>query len=78
MKDFLNWFDRRVAKLEQDRENFDTEVARYKVVNRFSYGWDDPTSALWMYPAKLINKPGQGRPLRVVLPPGRPLPETRR
>lgn len=40
-KDFLYWFDRRTAKLEQDRENFDTEVARYKVVNRFSFGWDD-------------------------------------
>jgi len=43
MKDFLNWFDRRVAKLEQDKENFDSEVGKYKVVNRFSYGWDDPT-----------------------------------
>ncbi len=43
MKDFLHWFDRRVAKLEQDRENFDTEVGRYKVVNRFSFGWDDAT-----------------------------------
>ena len=43
MKDYLNWFDRRVAKLQQDRENFDTEVGRYKVVNRFSYGWDEPT-----------------------------------
>lgn len=43
MKDYLNWFDRRVAKLQQDRENFDTEVGRYKVVNRFSYGFDEPT-----------------------------------
>ncbi len=43
MKDYLNWFDRRIAKLQQDRENFDTEVGRYKVVNRFSYGWDEPT-----------------------------------
>lgn len=46
MKDYLNWFDRRIAKLEQDRENFDTEVGRYKVVNRFSFGWDDP-SFVW-------------------------------
>ena len=43
MKDFLHWFDRRTAKLEQDRENFSTEVGRYKVVNRFSFGWDDAT-----------------------------------
>ena len=42
MKNFLNWYDRRKAKLETDT-NFDTEVSKYKVVNRFSYGWDDPT-----------------------------------
>lgn len=41
MKEFLTWFDRRIAKLEQDRENFDTEVAKYKTVSRFSFGWDD-------------------------------------
>lgn len=41
MKDFLIWYDRRKANLEQDKEDFDTEVSRYKVVSRFSYGWDN-------------------------------------
>ena len=41
MKAFLKWYDRRVAKLEMDRENFDNEQGKYKVVNRFSFGWDD-------------------------------------
>jgi len=41
MKNFLNWFDRRIATLEQDKENFDTEVSKYKVACRFSFGWDD-------------------------------------
>lgn len=40
MKNFLNWYDRRMAKLEFDND-FDTEVSKYKVVNRFSFGWDD-------------------------------------
>lgn len=43
MKDYLNWFDRRTAKLQQDKEVFDSEVGKYKVVNRFSFGWDEPT-----------------------------------
>lgn len=43
MKNFLNWFDRRLPVLEQDKEDFNTEVAKYKVVARFSFGWDDPT-----------------------------------
>ncbi len=43
MKNFLNWYDRRIAKLEIDKQNFDTEVGKYKVVNRFSFGWDDPS-----------------------------------
>lgn len=42
MKQFLNWFDRRKAVLESEK-NFDTEQAKYKVVARFSYGWDEPT-----------------------------------
>ncbi len=41
MAAFLHWYDRRVAKLEQDKENFNSEVSAYKVVNRFSRGWDD-------------------------------------
>lgn len=41
MKNYLNWFDRRKAKLEKDKLDFDTEVAKYKVVARFSFGWDD-------------------------------------
>lgn len=42
MKNFLNWFDRRKANLETESK-FDTEVAKYKVVSRFSFGWDDAT-----------------------------------
>lgn len=42
MKSFLNWYDRRKAKLESENI-FDTEVAKYKTVVRFSYGWDDPS-----------------------------------
>lgn len=45
MKTFLTWFDRRIAKLESEKM-FDTEVSKYKVVNRFSFGWDDPS---WIY-----------------------------
>ena len=41
MNAFLHWYDRRIAKLEMDRENFNSEVGAYKVVNRFSYGHDD-------------------------------------
>ena len=40
MKTFLTWYDRRIAQLEAEKM-FDTEVAKYKVVNRFSFGWDD-------------------------------------
>lgn len=43
MKEFLHWFDRRVPNLERSGENFDTEVGRWKVVGRWSFGWDDPT-----------------------------------
>ena len=42
MKTYLTWFDRRKAELESEKM-FDTEVAKYKVVNRFSFGWDDAT-----------------------------------
>lgn len=41
MKAFLHWYDRRIAKLEMDKENFNSEVGAYKVVNRFSRGFDD-------------------------------------
>ena len=41
MQQFLHWFDRRVPRLEADGENFDTEVGRWKVVGRWSYGWED-------------------------------------
>lgn len=46
MKQFLNWFDRRVPSLEADRANFDDESAAWKTVGRWSYGWDD---ASWIY-----------------------------
>ena len=41
LKAYLHWYDRRIAKLEMDKETFDSEVGKYKVVARFSYGWDD-------------------------------------
>jgi hypothetical protein len=43
MKQFLTWFNRRIPVLQQDKENFDTEVSRYKLVGRWSYGFDDPS-----------------------------------
>jgi len=43
MGNFLKWFERRKATLDKDKENFDTEVHRYKAVTRFSLGWDDPS-----------------------------------
>lgn len=46
MKAFLHWYNRRTAKLEMDKENFNSEVGAYKVVNRFSAGWDDWS---WVY-----------------------------
>jgi phage major head subunit gpT-like protein len=42
MKIFLNWFWRRKPVLEQDKD-FDSEVSKYKVVARFSFGWSDPS-----------------------------------
>lgn len=47
MKDFLNWYDRQKPNF-QYQEEFDTEVAKYKTVGRWSYGWDDWT---WVYGA---------------------------
>jgi phage major head subunit gpT-like protein len=41
MAAFLHWYNRRIAKLEMDKENFNSEVGAYKVVNRFIAGWDD-------------------------------------
>ncbi len=41
MAAFLHWYDRRIAKLEMDKENFNSEVGAYKVVSRFSKGHDD-------------------------------------
>ncbi|MCK9327252.1 MAG: Mu-like prophage major head subunit gpT family protein [Bacteroidales bacterium] len=41
MAAFLHWYDRRIAKLEMDRENFNSEVGAYKVVSRFSKGADE-------------------------------------
>lgn len=46
MKQYLIWWNRRIPKLEQDGDNFDTEVAKWKVVGRWSYGWKSP---LWIY-----------------------------
>jgi len=41
MAAFLHWYDRRKAKLEMDKENFNSEVAAYKTVARFKAGFDD-------------------------------------
>ena len=46
MKRFLYWFERRKPTIEQDTENFDTEVAKYKVVGRWSLG---PAETSFMY-----------------------------
>lgn len=39
MKRFLIWWDRRIPKLERDGPIFDTELAKWKVIGRWSYGW---------------------------------------
>ena len=41
LKAFLHWYDRRIAKLEMDKEQFNSEVGAYKVVARLSAGFDD-------------------------------------
>lgn len=46
MAAFLHWYDRRIAKLEMDKENFNSEVGAYKVVARFSKGFDEWS---WIY-----------------------------
>lgn len=43
MKTFLNWYDRRYPKLERAAQEFDTEVGKYKIVGRWSQGWDEPS-----------------------------------
>lgn len=40
MKDHFNWYNRRTPKIEFDPD-FDTEVIKYKVVGRWSFGWDE-------------------------------------
>lgn len=42
MKLFLNWYFRRRPDFD-DKVDFDTEVSKYKVLGRWSYGWDDAT-----------------------------------
>lgn len=46
MKRFLYWFERRKPSLQIDKEDFDTEVAKYKVVGRWSLG---PADASYFY-----------------------------
>ncbi len=43
MKDYLNWYDSRKPDFS-DTVDFDTEVAKYKVVGSWAYGWDH-----WMF-----------------------------
>jgi phage major head subunit gpT-like protein len=42
---YFNWYDRRKPDFD-DKVEFDSEVAKYKVVGRWSFGWDDPS---WVY-----------------------------
>ena len=46
MKRMLYWFERRKPVLAQDKEDFNTEVAKYKVVGRWSLG---PSDASFFY-----------------------------
>lgn len=48
MKDFLNWFWRRKPGFK-DKIEFDTEVAKYAVIGRWCFGWDDFS---WIYGCK--------------------------
>ena len=41
-KRFLRWFDRRKPDFS-NHVHWDTEAARYRVIGRWSYGWDDPS-----------------------------------
>lgn len=38
MNQYMIWFERRKATLAADKEDFDSEVAKYKVVGRWSFG----------------------------------------
>lgn len=45
MKLFLNWENRRTPRPDYVND-FDTELGKYKVVGRWSFGWDE---AFWVY-----------------------------
>jgi hypothetical protein len=49
MKLYLNWYNARKPVLEYD-DNFQTEVAYYKVVGMWSFNWDE---AFWLFGNKL-------------------------
>jgi hypothetical protein len=49
MDNYLNWYNRRIPKIEYV-DDFDTEVGKYKVVGRWSYGWDS-----WEFIFGLLN-----------------------
>ncbi len=51
MKQFLTWYQRRKGVIEKDKENFDSEVQSYKVVERFSYGFDESS---FLYACKSV------------------------
>lgn len=51
MKTFLRWFDRKKAQIEGPEYDFDTDVAKYKVEARFSFGWDDASFIFGCKPA---------------------------
>lgn len=43
MKRYLVWWNRRTAKLKADGDNFDTELAKWATIGRWSWGWKSPT-----------------------------------
>jgi hypothetical protein len=47
MKRYLKWYDRRKPTIEKDgKEDFDSEVIKYKAVGRWAMGYDDWS---WIY-----------------------------
>ncbi len=43
MKQFMTWYQRRKGSIEKGKEDHHSEVQNYKIVERFSYGYDEPS-----------------------------------